>query len=169
MLDQSHKKEEILLSILDYLKRNGYKQSFEKLYHKTNYKYIEQNNKKVEDLIKSDKISELITYIKNNIQIQNEEKFYYIKILKIKHYIKLVLNNCINHLEQKDSLDYLRTEITPLLNQDMTSTELINSLTYILFIKDESILKDYIQNFLLSYNDDNFIINQICKKNIIIV
>ena len=167
MLDQSHKKEEILLSILDYLKRNGYKQSFEKLYHKTNYKYIEQNNKKVEDLIKSDKISELITYIKNNIQIQNEEKFYYIKILKIKHYIKLVLNNCINHLEQKDSLDYLRTEITPLLNQDMTSTELINSLTYILFIKDESILKDYIQNFLLSYNDDNFIINQICKKHII--
>ena len=167
MLDQSHKKEEILLSILDYLKRNGYKQSFEKLYNKTNYKYIEQNNKKVEDLIKSDKISELITYIKNNIQIQNEEKFYYIKILKIKHYIKLVLNNCINHLEQKDSLDYLRTEITPLLNQDMTSTELINSLTYILFIKDESILKDYIQNFLLSYNDDNFIINQICKKHII--
>ena len=167
MLDQSQKKEEILLSILDFLQRNGYKQSFDKLNKKANFKNIEQNKKKIEDLIKSDNIQELITYIKNIVQISNEEKIYLIQFLKIKYYIKLVLNNCINHSEQKDSLDYLRTEITPLLNQDMSSTELLNSLTYILFIKDESILKDYLDNYLLSYTDDNFIINKICKKNII--
>ena len=164
MLDKSHKKEEILLSILEFLERNGYKESFEKLNQKTNYKYIEQNTKKIIDLIKSDKIPELIIYINNNFNIPNEEKIYWIKILKIKYYIKLVLNNYSNHLKQKDSLNYLRKEITPLLNQD---TELLNSLTYILFIKDEAMLKQYIENYLLSYTDDNFIIDQICKKRII--
>ena len=164
MLDKSHKKEEILLSVLEFLERNGYKESFEKLNQKTNYKYIEQNTKKIIDLIKSDKIPELIIYINNNFYIPNEEKIYWIKILKIKYYIKLVLNNYSNHLKQKDSLNYLRKEITPLLNQD---TELLNSLTYILFIKDEAMLKQYIENYLLSYTDDNFIIDQICKKRII--
>ena len=164
MLEKSHKKEEILLSILEFLKRNGYKECFEKLQEKTNFKHIEQNNIQLEKLITSDNIMELISYIKSNIQITNEEKMYFIKLLKIKYYIKLVLNNCINGKNQKDSLDYLRTEITPLLNED--STELINSLTYILFIKEESILNEYIKNFLLSYTDNNFIINQICKKNI---
>ena len=164
MLDKSHKKEEILLSVLEFLERNGYKESFEKLNQKTNYKYIEQNTKKIIDLIKSDKIPELIIYINNNFNIPNEEKIYWIKILKIKYYIKLVLNNYSNHLKQKDSLNYLRKEITPLLNQD---TELLNSLTYILFIKDEAMLKQYIENYLLSYTDDNFIIDQICKKRII--
>ena len=167
MLDKSHKKEEILLSILEFLERNGFKQSFDNLSQKANYKNIDQSTKKIEDLIKSDKIQELINYIKNKNQIPNEEKIYYILILKVKHYIKLVLNNCINHLEQKDSLNYLRTEITPLLNQDESSTELLNSLTYILFIKDESVLKNYIRNYLLSYTNDNFIMNKICKKNII--
>ena len=164
MLDKSHKKEEILLSVLEFLERNGYKESFEKLNQKTNYKYTEQNTKKIIDLIKSDKIPELIIYINNNFNIPNEEKIYWIKILKIKYYIKLVLNNYSNHLKQKDSLNYLRKEITPLLNQD---TELLNSLTYILFIKDEAMLKQYIENYLLSYTDDNFIIDQICKKRII--
>ena len=164
MLDKSHKKEEILLSVLEFLERNGYKESFEKLNQKTNYKYTEQNTNKIIDLIKSDKIPELIIYINNNINIPNEEKIHWIKILKIKYYIKLVLNNFNNHLKQKDSLNYLRKEITPLLNQD---TELLNSLTYILFIKDEAMLKQYIENYLLSYTDDNFIIDQICKKRII--
>ena len=164
MLDKSRKKEEILLSILEFLERNGYKESFDKLNQKTNYQYIEQNTKKIIELIKSDKIPELIVYIKDNIKIPNEEKIYCIKMLKIKYYIKLVLNNFNNHLKQKESLDYLRTEIKPLLNQD---NELLNTLTYILFIKDESVLKEYIKNFLLSYTDDDFIIDQICKKRII--
>ena len=94
MIDQSHKKEEILLSILDFLERSGYKESFEKLQQKINLKYIEQNNKAIEDFITSNKIPELIIYIKNNIHITNEEKIYYIKLLKIKYFIKSVLNNC---------------------------------------------------------------------------
>ena len=75
MLDKSRKKEEILLSILEFLERNGYKESFDKLNQKTNYQYIEQNTKKIIELIKSDKIPELIVYIKDNIKIPNEEKF----------------------------------------------------------------------------------------------
>ena len=163
MIDQSQKKEEILLSILDFLNRNGYEKSFENLQKKANTEYTEQNIKTIENLITSNKIQELIIYINNNIHISNEKKLYYIKCLKIKYYIKLVLNNCINHIEQKDSLDYLRTEITPLLNKE---TELLNLLTRILFIKDESILNQYIHSYLFIYDDDDLITNYISKSNI---
>ncbi len=167
MLTLSQKKEEILLTVLDYLERNGYKESYEKLKQKTGVDYIEQNTKKIEDLFKLGKIKELIAFIKNNNHIPNEEKLYYLKLLKIKYFIKLVVNNCINKKEQKDSLNYLRTEITPLLNKDNKGSELLNSLTYILFIKDELVLNAYIQNFLLSYSDNNFILSQISKNTII--
>ena len=163
MIDQSQKKEEILLSILDFLNRNGYEQSFTNLQKRANTQYIEHNIKTIEELISSNKIPELIIYINNNIHISNETKLYYIKCLKIKYYIKLVLNNCINHIEQKDSLDYLRTEITPLLNKE---TELLNLLTRILFIKDESILNQYIHSYLFIYDDDDLITNYISKSNI---
>ena len=163
MIDQSQKKEEILLSILDFLNRNGYEKSFEKLQKNANTQYTEQNIKTIENLISTNKIQELIIYINNNIHISNEKKLYYIKCLKIKYYIKLVLNNCINHIEQKDSLDYLRTEITPLLNKE---TELLNLLTRILFIKDESILNQYIHSYLFIYDDDDLITNYISKSNI---
>ena len=167
MMDKSQKKEEILLSVLEFLERNGYKQSFEKLKEKNNCKYIENNQKTVEDLLKENKINELISFIDKNMKIANEEKIYYIKILKIKKYIELVTKNCDKGLEQKNSLNYLRTEIAPLLNQDLKNVELLNTLTYILFIKNKNILKEYIENFLFSYEDNSFIINQICKRNII--
>ncbi len=167
MMDKSQKKEEILLSVLEFLERNEYKESFEKLKEKTNCKYIENNQKAVEDLLKENKINELISFIDKNMKISNEEKIYYIKILKIKKYIELVTKNCDKGLEQKNSLNYLRTEIAPLLNQDLKNVELLNTLTYILFIKNKNILKEYIENFLFSYEDNSFIINQICKRNII--
>ena len=167
MMDKSQKKEEILLIVLEFLERNGYKESFEKLKEKTNCKYIEKNQKTVEDLLKENKINELISFIDKNMKISNEEKIYYIKILKIKKYIELVTKNCDKGLEQKDSLNYLRTEITPLLNQDLKNVELLNALTYILFIKNKNKLKEYIENILFSYEDNSFIINQICKRNII--
>ena len=167
MIDNSHKKEEILLSVLEFLERNGYKESFEKLKQKTGLNYIEKNQIIVEELIKSNKINDLILFIDTNMNISNEEKIYYIKILKIKKYIELVTTNCEKGLEQKDSLNYLRTEITPLLNQDLKNSELLNTLTYILFIKDKNKLREYIGNFLFSYEDNSFLINQICKRNII--
>jgi WD40 repeat protein len=101
------------------------------------------------------------------MKISNEEKIYYIKLLKIKYYLDLVTNNCIKGLEQKDSLNYLRTEIAPLLNQDLKNSELLNTLTYILFLKDQKQLKNYIDNFLSSYENNSFIISHICKRNII--
>jgi len=163
MIDQSQKKEEILLSILDFLNKNGYEQSFTNLQKKANTPYIEQNIKTIEELISSNKIPELIIYINNNTHISNETKLYYIKCLKIKYYIKLVLNNCKNNKEQKDSLDYLRTEITPLLNKE---TELLNLITRILFIKNESMLNQYIKSYLFQYMDDDLLINLITKSNI---
>ena len=163
MIDQNQKKEELLLSILDFLNKNGYTEAFNKLQQKANTKYIEQNKKTIENLISSNKIKELIIYINNNTHISNEKKLYYIKCLKIKYYINLVLNNCKNKLEQKDSLDYLRTEITPLLNKE---TELLNLLTRILFIKEESKLNQYINSYLFIYLDDDLIISLINTSNI---
>ena len=163
MIDQSQKKEEILLSVLDFLNRNGYEQSFSNLQKRANTRYIEQNIKTIEELISSNKIPELIIYINNNIHISNETKLYYIKCLKIKYYIKLVLTNCKNNKDQKDSLDYLRKEITPLLNKE---TELLNLITRILFIKNESMLNQYIKSYLFQYNDDDLLISLITKSNI---
>ena len=167
MLTNENKKEEILLSILEFLERNGYKEAFEKLKKKTGYEYIEKNQRIVEELINVNKINDLIIYIDTNMKISNEEKIYYIKILKIKKYIELVTDNCLKGAEQINSLNYLRTEITPLLNKDLKNTELLNALTYILFLKDKNQLKEYIENFLFSYKNDSFIIEQICKRNII--
>ena len=167
MLDKCQKKEEILLSVLEFLERNGYKDSFEKLKKKAGCKYIEKNQKIVEELLSMNKINDLIIFINTNMKISNEEKVYYIKLLKIKYYIELVTKNCINGNEQKDSLIYLRKEITPLLNQDLRNAELLNSLTYILFLKDKKNLKEYIDNFLSSYEDNSFIMSQICRRNII--
>ena len=45
MLDKSQKKEEILLSVLDFLERNGYKESYEKLKEKTNCTYMKKMKK----------------------------------------------------------------------------------------------------------------------------
>ena len=167
MLDKSQKKEEILLSVLDFLERNGYKESYEKLKEKTNCTYIEKNEKMVEELIKQNKINELTTFIENNTKISNEEKIYYMKILKIKKYIQLVTKNCQNGVEQKNALHYLRTEVAPLINKDIKNSELINVLTYILFIKDIKKLRDYIDNYLNAYEENTFIICQIFKRNII--
>ena len=167
MLDNSQKKEEILLSVLDFLERIGYKESDEKLKQKTGCRYVEKNQKIIEELIRVNKINDLIIFIDTNMKISNEEKIYYIKLLKIKYYLDLVTNNCIKGLEQKDSLNYLRTEIAPLLNQDLKNSELLNTLTYILFLKDQKQLKNYIDNFLSSYENNSFIISHICKRNII--
>ena len=167
MIDNSQKKEEILLSVLDFLERNGYKESFEKLKQKAGCNYYEKNKKIVEELINVNKINDLILFIDTNMKISNEEKLYYIKLLKIKKFIELVSNNCIKGTEQKDSLNYLRTEITPLLNQDIKNSELLNTLTHLLFIKDIKELRNNIDTFLISYEDNSFIINHICKRNII--
>ena len=121
----------------------------------------------MEELIKSNKINDLILFIDTNTNISNEEKIYYIKLLKIKKYIELVTNNCKKGSDQKDSLNYLRAEITPILNIDLKNYELLNSLTYILFIKDKNKLREYINNFLYFFEDNSFLINQICKINII--
>ena len=72
MLNNAHKKEEILLSILEFLERNGYKETFEKLKKKTGCEYIEKNQKIVEELISVNKINDLIIYIDTNMKISNE-------------------------------------------------------------------------------------------------
>jgi len=167
MLDKKQKKEDILFSILDFLERNGYEQSFQKLKEKIDCKYIEKNKEIVEGLLKENKIKDLILFIDKNMKISNEEKLYYIKLLKIKYYIELVTKNCSSGNEQKESLEYLRKDITPVLNQDSRNAQLLNSLTYILFIKDKNKLNEYINNNLYSYEDNTFIISQICKRNVI--
>ena len=163
----SNQKEELLLSVLEFLDRNGYKQSFEKLQQKTGIHYQDNDKKLIEDLLRLRKIDELIIYINNNSKITSEEKIHFIKILKIKKYIELVLKNCSDRIDQKDSLYYLRTEISPMINNSTSNNILINSLTKILFFKDMNLLKEYIQKNLSDYRDDSQIINQITKNRII--
>ena len=64
-----------------------------------------------------------------------EEQLKFIKILKIKKYIEIILKNCSDRIDQKDSLYYLRNEISPLINSNEPDDEiLLNHLTLILFI-----------------------------------
>ena len=115
-MEQFNKNDELILSVLEFLDRNGFKQSFEKLQQKTGIYYYENDKKVIEDLLHLRKIDELILYIRNNSKIKNEEKMTYIKLLKIKKYIDLIIKNCSDRIDQKDSLYYLRTEITPMIN-----------------------------------------------------
>ena len=144
--EEPNKKDDLLLSVLEFLDRNGFKQSFEKLQQKTGIYYEENNNKKIiEDLLHLREIDELILYIKNHSKIENEEKIGYIKLLKIKKYIDLIIKNCSDRIDQKDSLNYLRTEIVPMINNNKTKNKnLLNSLTNILFYKDMNLLTEYI-------------------------
>ena len=184
----SNKNEELLLSVLEFLDRNGYKQPFEKLQRKTGIFYCENDKKIIEDLLHLGKIDELILYIRNNSKIENEEKMTYIKLLKIKKYIELILKNCRDRIDQKDSLYYLRTEITPMISINISNNLYNNSdtnnknsekekieqkenllylLTNILFYKDMNLLTDFIKKNLKIYSDDAYIISQLSKNRII--
>ena len=163
-----NKNDDLLLILLEFLDRNGYKQSFEKLQQKSKLNYHDNEKKLIEDLIKTRKIDELIFYVRNSNKINSEEKLKFIKILKIKKYIELILQNCSDRIDQKDSLNYLRTYISPLLNtNDQIDAKFLSYLTIILFIKDMNLLSQYIKNNLHIYSDDSYIISQLSKNKII--
>ena len=167
-INKNEKNDDLLLIVLEFLERNGYKQSFEKLQQKVGISYHDNEKKIIEDLLRTRKIDELIFYIRDSTQINTEEKLKYIKILKIKKYIELIIKNCSDRIDQKDSLYYLRTEISPLINTGEPNDEnLINHLTIILFIKDMNLLTKYIKNNLEIYSDDTYIISQLSKNKIL--
>ena len=162
-----NKNSDLLLSVLEFLDRNGYKQSFEKLQQKTGIFYCDNDKKIIEDLLHLRKIDELILYIKNNSKINSDEKISYIKLLKIKKYIDLIKENCSDRIDQKDSLYYLRTEITPMLSGNGKNKNLLNLLTNLLFYKDMNHLTENIKQNLNIYSDDTYIVNQLSKNRII--
>ena len=165
-MEQFTKNNDLLLSVLEFLDRNGYKQSFEKLQKKTGIYYNDNDIKIIKDLLHSRKIDELIIFIRNNSNIKNEEKMEYIKVLKIKKYIYLIINNCYDRIDQKDSLYYLRTEIAPMINNTIDKN-LLSLLTNLLFYKDMNLLKDYIKKNLKIYSDDSYIISKLSQNRII--
>ena len=163
-----NKNDDLLYSVLEFLDRNGFKQPFEKLQQKTGIYYADNDKTIIEDLLHLRKIDELILYIKNNSKIENEEKLSYIKLLKIKKYIELIMQNCSDRIDQKDSLYYLRTEITPILNSDGNKNkQLLYLLTNILFYKDMKLLTEFIKKNLKIYSDDSYIIKELSKNRII--
>ena len=162
-----NKKSDLLLCVLEFLDRNGYKQSFEKLQQKTGIFYCDNDKKIIEDLLRLRKIDELILYIRNNSKINSDEKMQYIQLLKIKKYIDLIIENCSDRIDQKDSLYYLRTEITPMLSGNDQNKSLLNSLTNLLFYKDMNHLTENIKQNLKIYSDDSYIVNQLSKNRII--
>ena len=163
-----NKNDDLLLIVLEFLDRNGYKQSFEKLQQKTGVNYHDNEVRLIEDLFYTRKIDELIFYINNSTKISSEEKLKIIKLLKIKKYIELILKNCSDRIDQKDSLYYLRTEISPLINTNNPLEKIIlGYLTSILFIKDMNFLTNYIKNNLGAYSDDSQIIPLLNKNKLI--
>ena len=169
-IEELNKNDDLLLSVLEFLDGNGFKQSFDKLQQKTGIYYGDNDKKIIEDLLHLRKIDELIFYIRNNSRIENEEKMTYIKLLKIKKYIELIIKNCSDRIDQKDSLFYLRNEIVPMINNSenkIKNKNLLISLTSILFYKDMNLLTEYIKKNLYIYSDDSYIIKELSKNRII--
>ena len=163
-----NKNDDLLLIVLEFLDRNGYKQSFEKLQQKTGVNYQDNEVRIIEDLFNTRKIDELIFYINNSTKISSEEKLKIIKLLKIKKYIELILKNCSDRIDQKDSLYYLRTEISPLINTNNPLDKInLGYLTSLLFIKDMNFLTNYIKSNLGTYSDDSQIISILNKNKLI--
>ena len=163
-----NKNDDLLLIVLEFLDRNGYKQSFEKLQQKTGVNYQDNDVRIIEDLFNTRKIDELIFYINNSTKISSEEKLKIIKLLKIKKYIELILKNCSDRIDQKDSLYYLRTEISPLINTNNPLDKInLGYLTSLLFIKDMNFLTNYIKSNLGTYSDDSQIISILNKNKLI--
>ena len=163
-----NKNEDLLLIVLEFLDRNGYKQSFEKLQQKTGVNYQDNEVRIIEDLFNTRKIDELIFYINNSTKISSKEKLKIIKLLKIKKYIELILKNCSDRIDQKDSLYYLRTEISPLINTNNPLDKInLGYLTSLLFIKDMNFLTNYIKSNLGTYSDDSQIISILNKNKLI--
>ena len=162
MTSHSKPNNELLLSVLEYLDRNGYKESFDNLLNDTGIRYLENIRRNIEELLKQKKIDELLTYINNCEKFTNEEKNNLLKFLKIRKFIEQVYNNCSDRIDQKDALQFLRNEITPI----MDNKELLNTLTKILFFKDMPTLKNFIQKNLAIYEDDKYILNQISNVKI---
>ena len=163
MSSDNKTKDEILLSLLEFLDRNGYKESFDILQQNTGIRYLENDKNTIKNLLKNHKLDEFISFINSNTKINSKEKNVLVKLLKIRKYIELVYNNCSDRIDQKDSLNYLRKEITPIIKDN---SELLNSLTKILFFKDMTQLKNFMQKNLSIYEDDNYIVNQLCKIKI---
>ena len=153
---------ELLLSVLEYLDRNGYKESFDILLNDTGVRYLENIRRTIDELLKQKKIDELLIYINSCDKLSLEEKNNLMKFLKIRKFIELVYNNCSDRIDQKDALQFLRNEITPIIEDK----ELLNTLTKILFFKDMPTLKNFIQKNLAIYEDDKYILNQICEVKI---
>lgn len=153
---------ELLLSVLEYLDRNGYKESFDILLNDTGIRYLENIRRTIGELLKQKKIDELLIYINSCDKLSSEEKNNLMKFLKIRKFIELVYNNCSDSIDQKDALQFLRNEITPIIEDK----ELLNTLTKILFFKDMPTLKNFIQKNLAIYEDDKYILNQICEVKI---
>lgn len=153
---------ELLLSVLEYLDRNGYKESFDILLNDTGIRYLENIRRTIDELLKQKKIDELLIYINSCDKLSSEEKNNLMKFLKIRKFIELVYSNCSDRIDQKDALQFLRNEITPIIEDK----ELLNTLTKILFFKDMPTLKNFIQKNLAIYEDDKYILNQICEVKI---
>lgn len=132
---------ELLLSVLEYLDRNGYKESFDILLNDTGIRYLENIRRTIDELLKQKKIDELLIYINSCDKLSSEEKNNLMKFLKIRKFIELVYHNCSDRIDQKDALQFLRNEITPIIEDK----ELLNTLTKILFFKDMPTLKNFIQ------------------------
>ena len=153
---------ELLLSVLEYLDRNGYKESFDNLLNDTGIRYLENIRRTIDDLLTHKKLDELISYINTCDKLTAEEKNNFLKILKIRKFIQQVYANCSGHKEQKNSLQFLRSEVTPIIDNN----ELLNTLTKILFFKDINTLKNFVQKNLAIYEDDKYILNQISENKI---
>ena len=68
-------KDEILLTLLEFLDRNCYKESFD--IFNIGIRYLENDKNAIKNLLKNHKLDEYITFINSNIKINSKKKIFW--------------------------------------------------------------------------------------------
>ena len=137
--------KEILEMILQFFYENKYIESAKLLESKANIIYDQNEIQQLKYLLKNHQFDESVKFLESS-NFENFQKAEVLKILKSRKFLELVKSN-----KRREALDYLRTEIAPLL-MDMKA---LNKFSVVLFDKqDDQFEKHFRQNFNEIYNDE---------------
>jgi len=145
---EKHEKE-ILEMILQFCYENKYLETAKSLESKTNIIYDQNEMQELKCLLKEHEFEKSIQFMEKS-NFENLQKTEVLRIIKSRKLIELIKNSNF-----EIALEYIRKEISPLINNYYT----MNKFSSMLFIKDKENLERYLrQNFSEISVDDTLII-----------
>lgn len=137
--------KELLEMILQFFYENKYSESAKLLESKANIIYDQNEIQQLKYLLKQHKFDESIKFLEGS-NFENIQKAEVLKILKSRRYLEMIREGL-----NKEALDYLRTELTPLFHD----RSMLNKFSVMLFQKDKENIEKHLKNNFheLCYDD----------------